>query len=48
MKKESLLDKIRIQIEQVENYGIFFMVIMFVIISIGLATLYGMFVYTKR
>ena len=48
MKKQSLLDQIRTHLEGVENYWLFFLMLVLSFILIAGVTLTGVYFYTKR
>lgn len=48
MKKESLLDELRIYLEGVENYWLAMAVVLLSFAVIASATLFGVYIYTRR
>ena len=48
MKKESLLDQLRIYLEDAENHWLTFFMVMITLGIIAGLTLFGVYVYTRR
>jgi len=47
MKKESILDELRIHLEGVENYWLALAIIMLFFLFASVLTLFGVFLYTR-
>ena len=45
---KSLLDELREHLEGVENYWLYFFIVMLVTIALGALTLGGVYIYTRR
>jgi hypothetical protein len=48
MAKESLLDRLREHLEDVENYWLYFFMVILTLTALAVLTLCGVYVYTKR